>query len=121
MSNDISYDSILLSVKKVLGIDPEYDYFDPDLILQINSVFSILNQIGVGPLSGFAITDETDEWSDFSSDLRIIGIVKSYVPLKIRILFDPPSNSFMIDALTKQIAEYESRLSYYVDPEDTFG
>lgn len=119
MSETVSYDSILTSVKKVLGVDASYDYFDPDLILQINSVFSILNQIGVGPLAGFAITGDTEVWSDFSTDLKVIGLVKSYLPLKIRLVFDPPQNSFMVDALTKQIAEYESRLSYFVDPINT--
>lgn len=105
-------DSILTSVKKMLGITEEYEHFDPDLIMHINSVFMILNQLGVGPTEGFTIQDETSVWTDFipDDDPRFAG-VKSYVPLKVKLLFDPPDRSSVINATNEMITELEWRLN----------
>ena len=105
-------DSILTSVKKMLGITEEYEHFDPDLIMHINSVFMILNQLGVGPTEGFTIQDETSVWTDFISDddPRFAG-VKSYVPLKVKLLFDPPDRSSVMNATNEMIKELEWRLN----------
>lgn len=113
--------SILRSVKKVLGVPDTYDVFDLDIIMHINSVLSILYQMGVGPAEGMVIVDETEEWDDFfgATDLNLI---RSYVFLKVRMLFDPPSTSFHLDALSKQISEFEWRIStqreWNLDPVD---
>lgn len=109
-------DSILISVKKVLGIPAEYRVFDPDIIMHINSVFMILNQLGVGPKESFSIEDDSALWSDFM-DLSQINAVKSYVYLRVRLLFDPPSSSFVLTAMENQSKEIEWRLNVMVDPE----
>jgi len=108
-------DSILLTIKKMLGIETDYDGFDVDIIVGINSAFMSLNQLGVGPEIGYGITTIDDEWADFLvADTNLEG-VKSYVYLKTRLLFDPPSNSFLVDAITKQITELEWRLNVQAD------
>lgn len=115
-------DSILTSIKKVLGIEEEYTPFDVDIIMHINSVFGTLHQIGIGPIAGFMIEDDTLTWSDFlDNDIRY-NAVKTYVSLKVRILFDPPTTSYLIGALNEQVKEIEWRLSTtreetdYTDP-----
>lgn len=109
-------DSILTSIKKMLGIGEEYEQFDMDLIININSVFSILNQLGVGPSEGFSIKDKTAVWSDFVSDMSKIEMVKSYVYLKVRLIFDPPSGSATVESYKQLISELEWRLNIAVDP-----
>lgn len=108
--------SILISTKKVLGVDASYTVFDLDILMHINAAFSILQQLGVGPAEGFFIEDETAEWTDFvlhpGSEISI-SLVKTYVQLKARMLFDPPTTSFLIEAMTKQINEYEWRLNVF--------
>lgn len=101
-------ESILNSVKKLLGIDPSYTQFDTDLIMHINSVFLILNQLGVGPDDPFTITGVNDNWSDFIED-GSIELVKSYMFLKVKLLFDPPQNGTLVQAMKDQIAEFEWR------------
>lgn len=113
-------DSILTSVKKMLGIADEYEYFDSDLIIHINSVFSILTQLGVGPKNGFIIEDKQSTWKDFLSDEEKLMLVKSYVYLKVRILFDPPQSSAILECYKSQINEYEWRLNVAAETEDTF-
>ena len=103
-------DSILTSVKKMLGMTEEYAAFDSDIIMHINSVFMILNQMGVGPEAGFSIVDATATWSDFMDGGPSIEAVKSYVALKVRLLFDPPQSSTVMDAIKSQISELEWRL-----------
>lgn len=103
-------ESILDSVKKMLGIAEEYDYFDNDIIMHINSVFLNLTQIGVGPEEGFLIEDDTSEWIDFIGDVAQLQAVKSYMYLKVRLLFDPPLNSAVLESMNRMIAEYEWRL-----------
>lgn len=109
-------ESILTSIKKLLGIEEEYTHFDPDIIIGINSALSILTQIGVGPSTGFSISDKTSTWSNFISDLSNLELVKSYIHLKVRLLFDPPASSAVIDVINKQLAEFEWRLNIQVDP-----
>ena len=104
-------DSILTSVKKMLGIAEEYTHFDADLIMHINSVFMILAQLGVGPSEGFFIEDDTTTWDEFIQDKKEINSVKSYVGLKVRLLFDPPTASSQIENTNKLINELEWRLN----------
>lgn len=98
--------SILLTTKKMLGIAEEYHAFDLDIITHINSVFLFLYQFGVGPDTPYQITDETQEWSEFQTD---IPGVPTYMYLRIRLLFDPPTNSFLVDSIKEQIKEFEWR------------
>lgn len=105
-------DSILESIKKLLGIDSEYTVFDTDIIIHINSAFMILNQLGVGPKEVFEITGKDETWDSFLGDRLIdLSAVKSYIYLKVRSMFDPPTNSFAVDAMDRQIKEYEWRLN----------
>ena len=105
-------ESILTSIKKLLGIAEEYDHFDSDLILHINSVFCTLTQLGVGPSEGFLITDKYDIWSDFiPEDSKKIEAVKSYMYLKVKMLFDPPLSSALIESTNRMINELEWRLN----------
>jgi hypothetical protein len=105
--------SILISTKKILGLDPSYTAFDLDVITFINAAFSSLTQLGVGPVGGFEIEDYTSKWEDYPVSLPMLSMVKTYVYLRVRIAFDPPSTSYAIDALNKQIAEHEWRLNVY--------
>ena len=104
-------ESILTSIKKLVGMDSDYGPFDTDLIIFINSVFSTLAQLGVGINSGFSIEDEEDVWSDFIEDPIQLGFVKTYIYLKVRLIFDPPNNSTIVKAYEEQIKELESRLN----------
>ncbi len=104
-------ESILTSIKKLLGIDDSYDVFDADIIMHINSVFTTLNQIGVGPPEGFMIEDETTTWNEYIQGKYNLSAVKSYIYLKVKLLFDPPSNSALIEAYNNQAKEYEWRLN----------
>lgn len=104
-------ESILTSIKKLLGITEEYKHFDPDIIMHINSVFMTLNQLGVGPSEGFVIEDDTSIWEDFISDTKKLQDVKSYMYLKVKLLFDPPSNSAVIDSMYRMISEFEWRIN----------
>lgn len=112
-------DSILISIKKLLGIDAVCDQFDTDIIIQINSALMVLNQIGVGPPGGFLITSNSETWSDFFGNSKMIEGVKTYVYLKVRLVFDPPQASAMIEAIKQQISELEWRLNVAVDPVST--
>ena len=103
-------DSILTSVKKLLGLTEEYTAFDTDLILHINSVLMILNQMGVGPKAPFAISDETATWTEFCEGRTDLEAVKSYVAMKVKLLFDPPQSSTTMEATKNLIAELEWRL-----------
>jgi hypothetical protein len=104
-------DSILDSVKKNLGIDSEYTAFDPDITTFINGVFSTLNQLGIGPEDGFAIEDNANTWDEFTSGNVKLNNVKTYMYLRVRLLFDPPSTSYLIDAFDKQRLELEWRMN----------
>ena len=108
-------DSILTSIKKLLGITEEYEHFDQDIIMHINSVFMILTQMGVGPEDGFTISDSTTMWNEFTNDDKKIEAVKSYVYLKVRLLFDPPASSSVMEAMNRSISEFEWRLNIAAD------
>lgn len=102
-------DSILDSIKKLLGIQPEYRAFDEDLIIHINTVFAVLNQIGIGPREGFFIVDESTNWDEYMSDINQAS-VRTYVYLKVRLLFDPPGSGILVDSINRMISELEWRL-----------
>jgi len=102
-------ESILKSIKKLLGIEDSYKHFDQDIIIHINTAFMILTQLGVGPASGFSITDDTTTWSEYS-DATITEAVKTYIYLKVRLLFDPPTSSAYLDSMKNLVAELEWRL-----------
>ena len=106
--------SILDSIKKNLGIVPEYTAFDDQIILDINAAFSTLHQLGFGPDEGFEITGIEEFWSDIIEEPRF-NFVKSYVCIKVRVMFDPPTSSYALDALNKQIAEYEWRIKSEIE------
>lgn len=103
-------DSILTSIKKLLGIAEEYAHFDADLIIHINSAFMVLNQIGIGPFECFSISSDEESWTDFLDESKALEAVKTYVYLKVKILFDPPANSSALESLNRLIQEYEWRL-----------
>ena len=109
-------ESILTSIKKMLGIAEEYTHFDADLIMHINSVFAILTQIGVGPSEGFSIEDDTDVWTDFIQDNKRLESVKSYTYMKVKLLFDPPLSSSVIESMNRIISELEWRIQVAADP-----
>ena len=114
-------ESILTSVKKVLGIPEYYEHFDQDILLHLNSVMSILYQLGVGPENGFVVEDDSTKWSDlFDGDIDTnkMMYVKSYVCLRVRLLFDPPASSGAIDAMERQMRELEWRITVTRDPRD---
>lgn len=105
-------DSILTSIKKLLGIGEDYEHFDADIIMHINSVLMILTQLGVGPAEGFSIQDKTKTWTDFLGDdsTQLEG-VRSYVYMKVRLMFDPPTSSAAIESMTRLANEFEWRLN----------
>ena len=108
-------ESILTSIKKLLGIDEEYTQFDSDIIMHINSVFLNLTQLGVGPSEGFQIEDDSDTWEDFIGDSNQLQAVKSYVYLKVKLLFDPPLSSSVIESMNRMTTELEWRLNVAVE------
>ena len=108
-------ESILDSVKKQLGITSEYTSFDMDIIMHINTVFMILRQMGVGPKEGFSIASNAEIWTDFSPEIKMLEAVKTYVYLKVKLIFDPPLNSSTIEVLNRNISELEWRLNSEVE------
>lgn len=110
-------ESILNSTKKILGLDAGYTPFDLDVITHINAAFSILNQLGVGPEGSFFIEDDTAVWADFGVPDNQLHLVKTYVYLKVRILFDPPATSYLVTASENQLKEYEWRLNVFREGE----
>ena len=109
-------DSILDSTKAALGIVPEYDHFDGQLILYINTAFSTLWQIGLGPQTGFAITGHKETWNEYLNNNKLLNMVKTYVHMSVRLMFDPPTSSFALDAMKKSVDEYLWRINVMVDP-----
>ena len=104
-------ESILTSIKKMLGITEDCEDFDTDVIMHINSVLTILTQMGVGPANGFSITDKTARWDEFLSNKLYCEPVKTYVYLKVRLIFDPPLSSAVMEAMKNMISELEWRLN----------
>lgn len=111
-------DSILTTVKKLVGIDESYDAFDLDIITHINSALSTLNQLGIGPEEGFMIDDDMATWDQLLGDDNRLNSVKSLIGLKVRVVFDPPATSFTLDAFNKQIEELQWRLNVYREGRD---
>ena len=104
-------DSILISTKKILGVSEDYTVFDLDITTHINAAFSILHQLGI-PEDGFYIEDETALWSEIPDVVPTqLNLIKTYVYLKVRSIFDPPATSFLIEATNNQLREYEWRLN----------
>lgn len=105
-------ESILTSIKKLLGITEDYTHFDTDIILHINSVFMILNQLGIGLVNGFSISDKTATWDDFlPADNKNFEAVKTYMHLKVKLIFDPPLSSAVMESIKQMISELVWRLN----------
>lgn len=104
-------DSILTSIKLLLGLPEEYEHFDPQITMHINTVFFDLNQLGVGPSKCFRIEDKTSVWSEFVGDSDDFDAVKTYIYLRVKLLFDPPASTAVIEAINRDIARYEFRLN----------
>ena len=112
-------DSILMSVKKMLGgLEPtEESPFDADIIMQINGTFGILQQLGVGPKEGFSIVDSAAQWTDFVTDTTLLNMVKPYMFARVKLGFDLSStSSAVVTALQNQVSEFEFRMNVHVDP-----
>ena len=109
-------DSILMTIRKLVCGNPYADHFDTDLLVHINACFSVLNQLGVGPEKGFVVTDETQNWGDYTADSTVLNLVKTYVTLKVKKIFDPPLTSSVLEAMDKEISQLEWRLNVAVDP-----
>lgn len=109
-------ESILTSIKKLLGIEESYEHFDADIIMHINSVLTILVQLGVGPSDGFSISGKDETWSDFlGADSANLEGVKTYVYMKVRLIFDPPTTAAAIDSMNRLVNEFEWRLNVTAD------
>ena len=112
--------SILDDIKKQLGYDADYTPFDPDITALINSAMMKLHQLGVGPDEGFYITDSEQTWNDLFPRVRMLEAVRTYIYLSVKLVFDPPVSSFVLAAMERQLAEYESRIkeqARFFDPE----
>ena len=107
-------DSILTSIKKLLGIAEDYEHFDQDIIMHINLILMVLNQLGIGK-ENFTISDKFSTWNDFLSDSVNFEAVKTYVYLKVKLIFDPPLSSTAIESTNRLIKEYEWRLNILAD------
>lgn len=118
MADDIS-NSILETIKKLIGIDKDYGVFDVDLIVAINSSFMILNQLGIGPDKPFSISDSSATWNDFFGNEEIFALAKSYIYLRTKLLFDPPSSGVLHEAVERQISEFEWRMHVQADYNDS--
>lgn len=104
-------ESILTSVKKTLGIVEEYEHFDVDIIMGINTSFMSLTQLGIGPEGGYSITDSSNEWSEFiPEDNKAYESIKTYIGMKVRLIFDPPANSVVLGCIKDTIKELEWRI-----------
>lgn len=112
-------ESILTSIKKMLGVAEEYEHFDPDIIMHINSVFMILTQLGVGPSEGFTIEDKISTWNDFLPDNTNLEAVKSFMHLKVKLLFDPPQSSIVMESMNRMASEFEWRLNVAAESSET--
>ena len=113
-------ESILVSIKKMLGLDAEYTAFDQDIIILINSAFMTLTQLGVGPKEGFSIRDYSSKWSDFVTNHVMINSVQEYVYMKVKMVFDPPQNSFVMSAMQDRCREYEVRMNMQAESVEDF-
>lgn len=103
--------SILTSTKKLLGVGDDYTAFDPDILTFINSTFAIARQFGVGPVDGVIVEDSEMKWEALELPPNQLSLLKSYMFLRVRMLFDPPTTGILVDAMQKELQEYEQRLS----------
>ena len=111
--------SILVSIKRTVGIEPSYTIFDPELTLHINSVFAILHQLGIGPKEGFALVTGEEKWSEFqSSAIYPFNLIKTYMAIRVRLLFDRPDTSYAAEAMEKMAQEYEWRMMVAKEEQD---
>lgn len=108
-------ESILVSIKKLLGIKADYTYFDDDIIMHINTVFSALSQIGVGPEDGFSISDDLSLWYDYLQDNKKLNLIKTYMYLRVKLIFDPPASGIVTDSVKRTIDELEWRIYTEID------
>lgn len=108
-------DSILTSIKKLMGLTEEYDAFDQDILILINSVLFELEQIGVKAKDGFTLSDKTAVWSDYSDDNRLLNALKPYIYMKTKLAFDPPTSSGALDSMNRIIDRFEWRINLYAD------
>lgn len=111
-------ESILTSIKKLLGIAEEYDHFDSDITMHINSVFMVLTQLGVGPSDGFTIHDKSAVWMDFIPDTTKVEALKTYIYLRVKLIFDPPLSAAVMESMNRQISELEWRLNVAAETTD---
>lgn len=115
-------ESILTSIKKLLGIAEDYENFDTDIIIHINSALMVLNQLGVGPSKGFSIKDKKNTWNEFIPEDRYdMESIKSYVYMKVRLLFDPPASSAAITSMEKMVSELEFRINVAAETPQPIG
>lgn len=112
-------DSILVSIKKMLGIQSDYTHFDTDIVLCINTAFSILTQLGVGPETGYAIQDAGATWADFLGDDSRLEMAKSFVHMRVKLMFDPPQNASLAEVYERTAKELEWRIQVAADPVDS--
>lgn len=113
-------ESILKTIKQLVGCPDDFEQFDLDLTIHINSSFATLTHLGIGPKEGYRITGVDNVWSEFEDDPQKLSLIKDYVYIKTRLLFDPPTNGSLMDSLTEQLKEMEWRLYilYYPISED---
>lgn len=107
--------SILQSIKKLLGIGPECIDFDDDIKIHINTVFAILNQLNIGPKDGFFIQDGTEQWESYITKVNLT-MIETFIYLKVKLIFDPPSSTAVIESMNRTIGELEFRLYVEGDP-----
>lgn len=108
-------ESILISIRKALGIEENYSGFDSEIIFAINTTIMFLHQLGVGPTNGFVVTGIDEVWNDLFNGIPNIEGIKSYILLKTRLEFDPPTNSFLLEAIKSQIGELAWRITVQAD------
>lgn len=104
-------DSILQSIKKLLGPGAEQTEFNQEILMDINGVFFELQQLGVGPEEGFAIYDETAKWVDFTTNKKILSVLKPYMYLKVKLIFDPPTSSSVLASFENMVNRFEWRIN----------
>lgn len=114
-------ESIFDSIKALLGPDASYDVFDADIMIHINTALSVLTHLGIGPAEGFMITGSDETWGEFLGDDKRLNMAKTYVYMKVKIAFDPPVNSSVLNAYQEACKEYEWRLNVTVDPDELQG
>ena len=107
--------SILNSVKKMLGLGTEYEHFNQDIIMHINTTFMILTQLGIGPANGYSIQDESATWDEFIGDEKNLEAVKTYIYLKVKLVFDPPLSNTVMECMKQNISELEWRLNHQAE------